>query len=175
MSDPHYFTTMESRVGELTLVATTEGLRAVLWPDDEGRVYLPTDMTWSPDNEVLRATVEQLEEYFVGHRTTFDLPLDLRGTPFQVVVWRALLDIPYGSTATYTEHAERIGRPGAMRAVGSTNGRNPLSIVVPCHRVVGADGSLTGFAGGIATKRLLLELEGAMGDPRLPLSSRPGA
>ena len=107
-------------------------------------------------------TRAQLGEYFAGRRRTFDLPLTPEGTTFQCSVWMALRAIPYGATISYRALAERIGRPSAMRAVGAANGRNPLPIVVPCHRVIGADGSLTGFGGGLPTKRFLLELEGAL-------------
>ena len=103
--------------------------------------------------------VDQLTEYFAGERTTFDLPLDPVGTEFQVAAWRALGEIPYGETRTYGEQAAGIGRPTAVRAIGAANGKNPLSIVLPCHRVVGADGSLTGFAGGLDAKRFLLTHE----------------
>lgn len=170
MGDPHFFTTMPSPVGELTLVATGHGLRAVLWPEDDGRVPLPDAMHRDDDSDVLADARRQIQEYFEGDRTTFDLPLDLRGTEFQRAAWMALAEIPYGSTASYGEQAARIGRPTAVRAIGAANGRNPLSIVLPCHRVVGSDGSLTGFAGGIDSKRLLLQHEGALGDPVLPLS-----
>ena len=151
---------IDSPIGPLTLIASDAGLRAVLWPDDaEGRVRIDEDLIEQPDHPVLAAAAEQLGEYFAGHRTEFDLPLDLRGTDFQQQVWRSLADIPYGQTTTYAEQADRIGRPRAIRAVGSANGRNPVSIVLPCHRVVGADGSLTGFAGGLEAKRFLLDLE----------------
>jgi methylated-DNA-[protein]-cysteine S-methyltransferase len=104
--------------------------------------------------------VEQLEAYFAGERTSFELPLAAKGTDFQRQVWRALSAIPYGETTTYAEIARTIGRPRAVRAVGAANGRNPLSIVVPCHRVIGRDGTLTGYAGGLENKRKLLDLEG---------------
>lgn len=169
MGDPHYFTTMPSPVGELTLVASDHGLRAILWPDDDGRVPLPEQLEEKPDLAVLVAARQQLAEYFSGDRTEFDLPLDVRGTEFQRAAWQALAEIPYGSTASYAEQAARIGRPTAVRAVGAANGRNPLSIVLPCHRVVGSNGSLTGFAAGIDSKRMLLQMEGALGDPVLPL------
>jgi methylated-DNA-[protein]-cysteine S-methyltransferase len=156
----HYKTSFDSPVGKLTLVATDIGLRAVLWPDDEPRrVKLPSPIAESTDNPILTRIVTQLQEYFAGHRTDFDLPLDLRGTEFQQLAWRSLASIPYGQTATYGEQAKRIGRPKAVRAIGAANGRNPVSIVLPCHRVVGADGSLTGFAGGLDAKRQLLEIE----------------
>ena len=170
MGDPHYFATMPSPVGELTLVASGHGLRAILWPDDDDRVPLPEAMLEQQDRPVLTDAKRQLTEYFEGSRTEFDLPLDLRGTEFQKAAWQALADIPYGTTASYAEQASRIGRPTAVRAIGAANGRNPLSIVLPCHRVVGSNGSLTGFAGGLDSKRLLLQHEGALGEPTLPLS-----
>ena len=148
-----------SPVGELRLVASDVGLRAVLWPgEDDDRVRFDDDLV-AADHPILEAAATQLAEYFAGERTEFDLPLDPHGTEFQVAAWKALAEIPYGETATYGEQAERIGRPTAVRAVGAANGRNPLSIVLPCHRVVGADGSLTGFAGGLDAKRVLLDLE----------------
>ncbi|MEK6398455.1 MAG: methylated-DNA--[protein]-cysteine S-methyltransferase [Terriglobus sp.] len=154
-------TTMDSPVGVLTLVASDAGLVAVLWPeDDPKRVRL--DMPGEDEtHDVLVKTVAQLQEYFAGSRTTFDLPLDMRGTEFQKQVWEQLLAIPYGKTRSYGEIATRLGKPSASRAVGAANGRNPLSIVVPCHRVIGSTGSLTGFAGGVEAKQVLLELEGA--------------
>jgi methylated-DNA-[protein]-cysteine S-methyltransferase len=110
---------------------------------------------------MLRVAADQLAAYFAGERTDFDLPLSPSGTPFQLSVWRALLSIPYGETISYRELARRIGNAKAVRAVGAANGRNPIPIIVPCHRVIGADGSLTGYGGGLPRKRLLLELEGA--------------
>jgi methylated-DNA-[protein]-cysteine S-methyltransferase len=159
-TDQHYATTFDSRVGELTLVATDDGLRAVKWPVERaGRLPLPEEMISKPDHPVLEATRVQLEEYFRGERTEFDLPLDLRGTDFQKSAWLGLASIPYGKTVSYGEQAARIGRPKAVRAIGAANGRNPISIILPCHRVVGANGDLTGFAGGIETKRDLLAFE----------------
>ena len=118
---------------------------------------------WTPRGDaVLDAARRQLDEYFAGRRRTFDLPLAPRGTDFQQRVWLALRDIAYGETVSYAQLASRLGTPTATRAVGAANGRNPLPIVVPCHRVIGADGSLTGFGGGLPTKRFLLELEGAL-------------
>jgi len=165
MNDTHYSTVLPSPVGDLTIVATDQGVRAVLWPrDDDSRVALP-ETTPDPQRHhpVLAAAVAQLGEYFAGTRTTFDLPLDLRGTDFQLASWRALADIPFGATSTYGDVARGLGRPGAARAVGAATGRNPVSIVLPCHRVLGSDGSLTGFAGGLVTKRWLLRHEGALG------------
>jgi len=131
-----------------------------MWPvERDGRISLPSEMVPDATHPILKAARVQLEEYFAGERTEFDLPLDLRGTEFQQSAWKALASIPYGETASYSEQAERIGRPRAVRAIGAANGRNPVSIVLPCHRVVGASGDLTGFAGGIETKRDLLAFE----------------
>jgi methylated-DNA-[protein]-cysteine S-methyltransferase len=137
--------------------------------DDDGRVLrvhfvdvdgpLPVEPGWEEDVDALTNMVDQLDEYFAGTRTDFDLPLSLHGTDFQRRVWLELTRIPYGETISYGELARRIGRPNAMRAVGLANGRNPVSIIVPCHRVIGADGSLTGYGGGLDRKRLLLGLE----------------
>ena len=159
-NDQHYTTTFDSRVGELTLVATDQGLRAVKWPVEKvGRLPLPEEMISNPDHPVLKAARIQLEEYFAEERKEFNLPLDLRGTDFQKSAWLALASMPFGETASYGEQAARIGRPRAVRAIGAANGRNPISIILPCHRVVGANGDLTGFAGGIETKRDLLAFE----------------
>ena len=148
---------MDSPVGPLTLIASDTGLRAVLWPMERpGRVDVPDDVERRPDHPVLVAAAAQLRDYFDGRRTRFDLPLDLHGTDFQKKAWRALAEIPYGETVSYAEQAARLGDANKARAVGAANGRNPLSIVLPCHRVVGADGSLTGFAGGLDAKRFLL-------------------
>ena len=153
-------TTYESPVGTLTLVASEEGLRAVIWPHGRlDRVGLAGETLQQSDVPVLDATAGQLDEYFAGTRTTFDVPLDLHGTPFQLAAWQALAGIPYGETRTYGEQADTIGRPTAVRAIGAANGRNPVSIVLPCHRVIGSDGSLTGFGGGLEVKAQLLLLE----------------
>lgn len=151
---------VDSPVGPLTLVASETGLRAVLWPNDaDGRVRFGEEINDDPAHPTLAAAAMQISEYFAGDRKDFDLPLDPQGTEFQVQVWHSLATIPYGETASYSEQAERIGRPKAVRAVGAANGKNPLSIVLPCHRVVGANGSLTGFAGGLDAKRFLLDHE----------------
>jgi methylated-DNA-[protein]-cysteine S-methyltransferase len=151
---------LDSPCGALTFVASDTGLRAVLWPNERpGRVVFAEPLVENPDHPVLVAAMTQMGEYFAGARTTFEIPLDLRGTPFQVKAWRSLAGIPYGTTSTYAEQAARLGDAKKARAVGAANGRNPVSIVLPCHRVVGADGSLTGFAGGLDTKRYLLALE----------------
>ena len=150
----------DSPVGPLTLIADETALVAVLWPDDApGRVRLEHRPARSGESTLLDRVAAQLDEYFAGTRTEFDLPLAPRGTQFQLEVWRALETIPYGETMTYGELATSIGRPTAARAVGNANRRNPLSIVVPCHRVIGSTGALTGFAGGLGTKEQLLDME----------------
>jgi methylated-DNA-[protein]-cysteine S-methyltransferase len=154
---------MKSPVGELTLVASEKGLAAILWEDDDPlrvRIELGLEDTHHP---VLVEAERQLNEYFAGTRREFSVVLDLVGTPFQQSVWRALLGIPFGETRSYGELARQIGRPRAARAVGAANGKNPVSIIAPCHRVVGSSGDLTGFAGGLVAKALLLRLEGARG------------
>lgn len=152
--------TLDSPVGRLTFVGSDAGLRAVLWPVERpGRVPLPPDLVERPDHPVLARAVAQVGEYLAGGRRTFDVPLDLHGTAFQVKVWRGLLAIDYGTTSTYGAEAARLGDARKARAVGAAVGRNPVSIIVPCHRVVGANGTLTGFAGGLDAKRLLLSLE----------------
>ncbi|WP_433589824.1 methylated-DNA--[protein]-cysteine S-methyltransferase [Pseudomonas koreensis] len=157
---PYTFITLPSPVGELKLVANGARLAAILWENDKpGRVRLGP-MTPAPDNPLLQNAARQLQEYFAGHRDRFDLELDFVGTDFQKKVWAALLTIPFGETRTYRQIAEQIGNPAAVRAVGAANGRNPISIVAPCHRVIGASGKLTGFAGGLEAKQRLLVLEG---------------
>ncbi len=159
--------TIASPVGALTLVADRGELVAVLWPGDRpgdrrddrpGRVVLPP-LHERPDEPVLREAAAQIDAYFARRLTRFDLPLGFRGTAFQKRVWAALLTIPYGETRSYAAIAAQIGSPAASRAVGAANGRNPISIVAPCHRVIGASGRLTGFAGGLAAKQRLLALE----------------
>jgi methylated-DNA-[protein]-cysteine S-methyltransferase len=150
-----------SPVGALKLVASEQGLTAILWEQDSPtrvRVGAPVEDAQHP---MLVQAEQQLREYFAGHRTRFSLPLDFIGTDFQKQVWAALLTIPFGETRSYAQIAAQIGKPDAVRAVGAANGRNPLSIVAPCHRVIGSGGALTGFAGGLANKQFLLTLEGA--------------
>jgi methylated-DNA-[protein]-cysteine S-methyltransferase len=154
-----------SPIGTLLLIGDGQHLTAVHLPES-GRT--PTvDPAWAQgDREgdgVLARAARQLGEYFAGERTSFDVPLAPEGTAFQQRVWDALRTIPYGATASYGEIAAQVGSPGASRAVGLANGRNPISIVVPCHRVIGADGSLTGYGGGLPAKRALLDLEGGTG------------
>ena len=159
---------LPSPVGRLTLVAHDRGLVAILWENDRPSRVPLGPLTENPAHPILQETVRQLNEYFAGKRRTFSLPLDPTGTPFQKAVWNALSAIPYGETRSYSQIAEHVGRPAAVRAVGAANGRNPLSIVVPCHRVVGANAQLTGFAGGLPVKAYLLALESRVvsgGDP----------
>ncbi|MDB5737270.1 MAG: ogt1 [Sphingomonas bacterium] len=155
-----FTTTLPSPVGTLSLVATDRGLAAILWEkDDPARVRLGP-LEDAPEHPVLVQAARELDEYFAGTRTAFSVPLDMIGTDFQKQVWQALLTIPFGETRSYLQIASLLGKPKATRAVGAANGRNPLSIVAPCHRVIGANGALTGFAGGLEAKAWLLELEG---------------
>jgi methylated-DNA-[protein]-cysteine S-methyltransferase len=155
------FTTFGSPVGALRLVASDAGLAAILWEnDDPNRIRLGA-MIEQDDHPVLAETTRQLTAYFECKLTAFTVPLDFHGTDFQKSVWAALLTIPFGQTRSYAEIARAIGRPTAFRAVGAANGKNPISIIAPCHRVIGSNGSLTGFAGGLAGKALLLRLERA--------------
>jgi methylated-DNA-[protein]-cysteine S-methyltransferase len=164
-TEPLVFSTMPSPVGELTLVASARGLRAILWEADDARVPITAEPVDSSQHPVLSSAQEQLEEYFQGTRRVFDLPLDPVGTPFQLAAWAVLRTIPYGTTMSYGEQARTLGDPNKARAVGAANGKNPLSIIVPCHRVVGTNGSLTGFAGGLDAKALLLEFEAGLRTP----------
>jgi methylated-DNA-[protein]-cysteine S-methyltransferase len=156
------YTWMPSPLGNVLLVGNDTGLRAVYFHDQK---YLPTiDAAWQEDNRmaVLREARRQLGEYFAGSRERFDVPLAPEGTPFQRAIWNAIAEVPCGATRTYADLAVRTGRPGCARAAGAATGRNPLSIIVPCHRIVGSDGSLTGYAGGLDRKKRLLALEGAV-------------
>ncbi len=157
-------TRIDSPLGSVVLAATDQGL-AGLWFDDQKHQPQWQDWPERDDDPVLRLAVAELDQYFDGERTGFDLPLDLRGgTPFQQSVWQALLQIPHGVCTTYGTLAKALDKPQAVRAVGTAVGRNPLGIIVPCHRVLGADGSLTGYAGGLGRKAALLTLEsGARG------------
>ena len=150
---------IDSPVGRLKLVASDKGLVAVLWENDKpNRVRLGAMMA-DQRHPILLDTERQLEQYFAGERKTFSVALDMRGTPFQKHVWEALLAIPFGETRSYGQLAKQLGNARAMRAVGAANGRNPVSIIVPCHRVIGSSGKLIGFAGGLETKARLLGLE----------------
>ncbi|NDF12721.1 MAG: methylated-DNA--[protein]-cysteine S-methyltransferase [Proteobacteria bacterium] len=155
----YVFKTMQSPVGELKLIASDNGLAAILWENDDPKRVRVQATEASHHHPVLRETEKQLNEYFAGNRQKFSLPLDFHGTEFQKNVWKALLTIPFGETRSYADIAKQIGRPKAVRAVGAANGKNPISIVAPCHRVIGSNGKLTGFAGGLAAKACLLGIE----------------
>ena len=153
-------TVVDTPLGPLRVVGTARGLTEVGFTEGDRPVQKGPAQQEVP--ELLVETNRQLQEYFEGQRQHFTLPLAPRGTAFQQRVWQELRKIPWGTTTTYRDIAQRIGQPTAVRAVGSANGRNPVAIVIPCHRVIGSDGSLTGYAGGLATKRRLLQLEGAL-------------
>ncbi len=156
----YVYKTMPSPIGELKLIGSEKGLAAILWENDDPlRVRInagPEDL----NHPVLVEAEQQLTEYFAGSRKVFSVALDFVGTPFQQKVWAALLSIPFGETRSYGELARQIGHPTSARAVGAANGKNPISIIGPCHRVIGSSGKLTGYAGGLAAKALLLRLEG---------------
>ena len=162
-------------LGQLTLAASTHGLAGAWFEDQQHRppaLCGAGNAAWpsAPAHPVLRKAARQIDAYFNGALKVFDLPLDLSaGTDFQQPVWQALLALPRGQTCTYGELSARIGRPSAVRATGGAIGRNPLSVIVPCHRVIGQGGALTGYAGGLVRKRVLLQLEGAL--PTLPLQA----
>lgn len=161
MSTPLQFRRIPSPVGPLLLVADDQALRVIEFENPRHPIK-PSPHWQAGDTVVIRLAEQQLGEYFRGDRRHFDLPLAPVGTDFQRQVWATLAGIPYGQTISYAQLAQRVDKPSAMRAVGAANGRNPLPIVLPCHRVIGADGSLTGFGGGLPTKQYLLQLEGAL-------------
>jgi methylated-DNA-[protein]-cysteine S-methyltransferase len=168
------FTRAPSPLGPLLLVGTEDALTSIWLPS--GRDRLEPDPGWIESAAPFAEAVRQLGAYFAGRLRQFDLPLAPEGTAFQQRVWRALLDIPYGETVSYGELARRIGRPSAVRAVGAANGQNPLSIVIPCHRVIGSDGRLVGYGGGLPAKSALLALEQHVaGAPARPVGPRQGA
>ena len=172
MSTQRLYTRLSSPLGPLTLVGTEDALTEIWLPsgDDGAR---RVDRDWAQATAPFREPVRQLTAYFAGTLREFDLRLEPAGTPFQQRVWQALREIPYGQTVSYGEIARRIGRPDAVRAVGAANGRNPLAIVVPCHRVIGSDGRLVGYGGGLPAKSLLLELERrGVGAPARPARPR---
>jgi methylated-DNA-[protein]-cysteine S-methyltransferase len=157
-----YKTHWQGPLGDMIVAASDRGIAGIWF---EGQKHLPDHSKWmvQDDHPMLKIAIAQLRDYFDGQRTSFDLPLDLQGgTPFQQSVWHALLAIPHGAKTTYATLSRDIGAPQAVRAVGAAVGRNPVSIVVPCHRVLGASGSLTGYAGGVERKSALLKLEGAI-------------
>jgi methylated-DNA-[protein]-cysteine S-methyltransferase len=168
---PLRYTTIESPIGALLLLSDGHALRGLYMQEAPNPATIAPD--WEPSEAPFTDVKAQLSEYFAGRRTTFQLPLALEGTPFQRRVWSALQDIPYGETTSYGEIARRIDQPAAVRAVGLANGRNPISVIVPCHRVIGANGTLTGYGGGLERKRRLLELESDATAPRL--TERDGA
>jgi methylated-DNA-[protein]-cysteine S-methyltransferase len=151
--------TMQSPVGKLKLVASHCGLAAILWEKDDPKRVRLSPLAENKEHPVLLEAERQLNEYFAGKRKTFSLKFDFAGTEFQKRVWQALRTIPFGETRSYGQIARQIGHPKAVRAVGAANGKNPISIIVPCHRVVGSNGQLTGFAGGLETKASLLRIE----------------
>ena len=153
------YKTIESPIGKLKLVASDKGLVAILWEKDSPRRVRLDELVAEEQHPVLVETARQLGQYFAGKRKTFSIALDMRGTRFQKDVWEALLAIPFGETRSYGQLAKQLGNPRASRAVGAANGRNPVSIIVPCHRVIGSSGKLTGFAGGLDAKAHLLGLE----------------
>jgi methylated-DNA-[protein]-cysteine S-methyltransferase len=152
-----YYCYLDSPIGELLLAGDDDALSLVSFP--EGSMRRDPEPDWIYNEKPFTAVRQQLTEYFAGERREFDLPLKLSGTEFQLSVLHALQQIPYGETMSYSDIAERIGRPRAVRAVGAANGRNPIPIIVPCHRVIGSHGDLTGFGGGLDTKEALLRLE----------------
>lgn len=160
MSTPLHYCYFPSPVGQLTLVASNSAVHGVLF--GSSKPALRTQGWMQGNNAILQRTADQLEDYFAGKRRQFELPLASTGTAFQESVWQALLDIPYGQVRSYQQLAQQVGRPRAMRAVGAANGRNPLSILRPCHRVIGANGTLTGYGGGLPAKQWLLRHEGAL-------------
>ncbi len=158
----HYHTEMDTPLGRLTLRATRRGLTGIFMEEHRHGPGAGERAAWQSDDALFTQSRRQLEEYLAGNRTIFDLGIDqdaIGGTPFQRRIWSALMKVAYGETISYGELARRIGQPAAVRAVGLANGRNPLSIVVPCHRIVGANGALTGYGGGMPRKRFLLDLE----------------
>jgi methylated-DNA-[protein]-cysteine S-methyltransferase len=166
----YVYKSIASPYGKLKLVASEKGLAAVLWENDDPRRVRLGALKPGSDNRFLNEAEKQLKAYFAGRLKKFTVPLDFKGTDFQKSVWAALLTIPFGETRSYGEIARQIGRPEASRAVGAANGRNPISIITPCHRVLGSNGRLTGFAGGLEAKDHLLRHEGR--DPLLGLAAR---
>lgn len=161
MMTPVHWMHIASPIGQLLVAASDDGLRAIEFP--RNRHPVKRDDSWIEGaHPLIDEAKRQLDDYFAGKRTTFDIPLAPRGTPFQLAVWQALREIPFGDSWTYGDLAHHIGQPTAVRAVGAANGRNPIPIIVPCHRVIGSDGALTGFGGGLPTKEFLLRLEGAL-------------
>jgi methylated-DNA-[protein]-cysteine S-methyltransferase len=160
MTMSYVYKKIDSPIGKLKLVASAKGLAAILWEKEDPRRVQLGPQREAPANRILLETERQLGQYFKGELKQFDVPLDFVGTEFQKSVWAELRAIPFGETRTYGQIASRLGKPGSARAVGAANGRNPIAIIAPCHRVIGSTGKLTGFAGGLAAKDHLLALEG---------------
>jgi methylated-DNA-[protein]-cysteine S-methyltransferase len=177
MSEPAqvFYSHCSSPVGELLLTSSDGKLTGLYMALHRGGAAPEPKPEWGRDDPVLRLAREQLNAFFGGRLRAFDLPLQMMGTPFQKQVWEGLLTIPYGTTISYAELARRIGRPGASRAVGAANGRNPIGIIVPCHRVIGADGTLTGYGGGLPRKEWLISHEASVLDRRANLHLVAGA
>lgn len=154
-----FYNEMHSNVGTLKIVANENALVAILWEKEKNNRVKLQAMTKVDNHPIIQRTEKQLMEYFDKQRTSFDIPIEMNGTDFQNTIWEALSKIPYGKTLSYLQLAQKINRPKAVRALGTAIGRNPLSILIPCHRVIGSDGSLTGFAGGLDKKAFLLNLE----------------
>lgn len=163
----HFHNIIPSPVGQLTLIASDKGLMAVLWENEDPKRVGIDKGECSSNFPLLQQVEQQLQEYFAGQRQQFDLPLHFIGTDFQKQVWQALLSIPYGETRSYLQIAQQIGNEKSVRAVGAANGKNPISIIAPCHRVIGSSGKLTGFAGGLEAKAFLLQLESPARQPDL--------
>jgi len=163
-----YYSRIQSPVGALVLGVSAKGLVALEYDRGQFPPKMNKSVSWQESNDATRDYVDELNQYFAGRRREFTFALDLRGTPFQIQCWRALLDIPYGETRTYADIARSVGRPHAYRAVGMANNRNPTAIVVPCHRVIASDGTLCGYGGGLDVKSKLLALEGAQPIRRTP-------
>jgi len=155
----YYYSVMKSPVGDITLIADDENLCSIYWPNQEPDKKKFSDLERKDNSKVLRTAVKQLNQYFKGNRSVFDLPIQMDGTDFQRNVWHALSSIKFGETVSYRDIANKVGNPKAVRAVGAAIGKNPISIIIPCHRVIGPNGKLTGFAGGLDTKEFLLDLE----------------
>lgn len=155
----YFYKEMKSPIGLLKLVANKERLAAILWENDDPKRVRLNPLEENRNHPTLLETERQLNDYFAGKLARFSAKLDFTGTAFQKKVWSALLTIPFGETRSYAQIARQIGRPTAVRAVGAANGKNPISIIAPCHRVIGSNGKLTGFAGGMRTKAFLLKLE----------------
>lgn len=158
-SSIYKFKTLKTPVGVLKLIANEKGLAGILWENEDPKWFRLESKILDEQHPILMKTEKQLKEFFEGKRMVFDLPLDFKGTDFQKAVWSELLKTPFGQLRSYGEIAKAIGNPKAVRAVGAANGKNPIPIICPCHRIIGADGSLTGFAGGLKMKEILLSLE----------------